>query len=209
MLIDYTYFIGKINLPQRTTEDGQADLNLFIALYEQKYLQCVLGFDLWKAFTDGINVEDSGLIDERWLNLLDGVDYAYQGKNGHWAGFTPDFGSGLDYLKVSPIANYVYYQYMANRSSDTMGVGEVVSETDNNKTVNGMRKMITAWNDMVQMNVSLYRYLSANKTVYPEWKVCGSCSYAWVWSWPVYYNRCRRCSDFCDDIFKLKNILDI
>lgn len=53
-LIDYTYFFGKLNLPQTGNTEGRTLVNQFIDIYETEYLKKVLGYDLWKAFIAGI-----------------------------------------------------------------------------------------------------------------------------------------------------------
>lgn len=284
MIIDYSYFIGKLNLPQRTSEDGQADIARFIQQYELEYLRAALGFDLRKAFLLGLQ-EDP--IPQRWLDLLNGADYTFKGKNDNWPGFAPlsngstvsvdtentykvtiaaeatsfvlpanfvgvpiaielrgagrleegteytitgntvtvlnpsSMGAGTvlflfkgpsinvtvtDTLKLSPIANFVYYRYLENRSSDTTLTGEVVSITDNNRTVNGMIKMIDAWNRMADQNKKLYGFLQANATIYPEWKAPCHCNYRWLWD--TYY-RCHTCCGDVDNVFRKKNSLDL
>lgn len=100
--------------------------------------------------------------------------------------------------KISPIANYVFYQYVNNKVTDFTLAGMVQSTTDNNRVVTSDDVLIDAWNRMVDMNKNLYRFLKANKTVYPEWKYCYShCGCGCD---------CNKCvSDGCDNPFKKKN----
>lgn len=254
MIIDYTYFHGKLNLPQVGNTEGRNQVIQFINQFEPEYLKKVLGYDLWKAFTDGIS--GSGTPDQRWLDLLEGSTYTHCGKTREWVGFAPltdggsyevdsdnfaeltvdgpgafdppaggftftmppgfegesvavyirgtgrlktseftivgdqvtliisalesgmviflEKGSRLaivsgDLLKVSPIANYVYYQYIENDALNTALIGTVVSKTDNNRNVNPVPKLVDAWNRMVEMNRGLAGFLNANKDTYPEW----------------------------------------
>lgn len=172
MIIDSSYFINKINLPQVGNTEGEADVNNFISQYETEYLQCVLGYDLWQAFINGI--DGSGLPSEqRWIDLLEGAVFTYKGCTYKWGGFK----TAAPALKISPIANYVYYQYVDNKITDFTLAGTVVSTTDNNRTVNPVDRLVIAWNAMVDMNKLLYKFLKANKTDYPEWTICNdSCS---------------------------------
>lgn len=190
MIIDYTYFIGKINLPQTGNTDGRADVTGFIETYEPEYLQKVLGYDLWKAFTDGI--EGSGEPDSRWLNLLNGGTFIYNGQTNIWPGFE---------AKPSPISQYVYYRNQEDGASDTVLTGTSIGKTDNAIRVSPVSKMIDAWNKMVELNILLWNYLYKNRTLYPEWKPEG---YYDTWYWPDTIGYCHR-----NELFNRKNSLDL
>lgn len=69
--------------------------------------------------------------------------------------------------KRSPIANYVYYQYLKDSVSFTMGAGEVAPQTD--VASSPKMKMVKAWNEMAKMNRELYGFITANQSVYPEY----------------------------------------
>ncbi len=190
MIIDSSYFINKLNLPQAGNTEGVTDVNNFIEQYEPEYLKCVLGLDLYNAFIDG--VDGSGLPDEqRWIDLLEGVDFTYKNCLYHWNGFKPD-------AKISPIANYVFYQYVDNKVTDFTLIGMVQSTTDNNRVVVSDDVLVNAWNRMVDMNKNLYRFLKVNKTVYPEWKICYDhcgCNCG-----------CEQCAnEGCEHLFKKQN----
>lgn len=160
-IIDHTYFYGKLNLPQAGNTEGRLIITEFITTYETEYLKKALGYDLWKAFTDGI--AGSGVPDQRWTDLLEGKEFTYQARTYKWVGFE-------NTQLQSPIANYVYYQYMTDKASDNTLVGTVVQNVDNNTRVNSLRKMVDAWNSMVDMNNTLWLFLYVNKDTYPEWQ---------------------------------------
>jgi hypothetical protein len=69
--------------------------------------------------------------------------------------------------KRSPIANYVYYQYLKDSVSFTMGAGEVTPQAD--VASSPKLKMTHAWNEMARMNVDLYQFMNANTGTYPEY----------------------------------------
>jgi len=187
MIIDYTYFTEKLRLPQVDNTEGRAIVSEFIDTYETEYLKKVLGYDLWKAFSDGI--AGSGTPDQRWIDLLEGLEFTYLEKNNNWNGFEHE---------QNPIANYVYYRYMENKATDNSLVGTVVQAVDNNQRVNAVSKMVSAWNSMVDMNRILLQFLKANASVYPEWDDNG---YGY---W--YYNTLTDCSN---ELFEKKNSLDL
>lgn len=296
MIIDPTYFINRLNLPQTGNSAGLAEVQAFIDQYEPEYLQCVLGLELWQAFINGI--DGSGLPEQRWLDLLQGKEFTKQNCPYKWSGFAPltDGGSysidnsnfqdftaggagefdpvpggivmtlppefvgvtnlkvyirgtgwlkpsefsvagdqltllgGLQFnngtvvflqtglrlavisgavIKISPIANYVFYQFVDEREEDFTLVGTVKSTTENNRVVNATTRLVYTWNRMIDMNRLLYNFLKVNKTVYPEWKShcgCGCAGYHW--------DECGCTGDMqisqrCCDLFKYKNSLGL
>lgn len=202
MIIDSTYFVNRLNLPQTGNSAGLAEVQDFIDQYEPEYLQCVLGLELWQAFTAG--TEGSGLPDQRWTDLLEGKDFTKQNCAYHWNGFKPLTG------KISPIANYVFFQFVEEREEDFTLVGNVKSTTENNRVVSATQRLVYTWNRMVDMNRLLYNFLQVNKATYPEWKShckCGCCKSNW-------WDECSCCGDMriakrCCDLFKYKNVLGL
>lgn len=293
MIIDETYFVRKNNLPQTGNTDGLSEVQGFIDQYEPEYLKKALGYDLWKAFTDGIMSVSPA---QKWLDLLEGKEYTYNGYNDRWQGFAPiteggsytissgnslelttggpdpndpdpgttitlpdafqgvpltvsirgtgklktseftvvgntlTLNGGLelvlgtivfidkgprfsiisgDLLKISPIANYVFYQFIENNVSNVALIGTVTSQTDNNRNVNPVPQLITAWNDMVKMNRHLYEFLESNKTVYPEWTTRRKYN-GWKYWWPGWYGEYSHpFMDYFTEVYDFKNSLDI
>lgn len=290
-IIDYNYFTKKLNLPQTGNTEGRNEVIRFIDTYENEFLKKALGYDLWKAFSDGI--AGSGSPDQRWLDLLEGKEFTYQSRTDKWVGFAPvtsggsysinsdnfleltaggpepedpapgttitlpaafqdvtlavyirgtgrlktseftvvgatlTFNGGIemslgtvvfiekgnrlsissgDLLYVSPIANYVYYQFIENNAMNTVLIGTVVSKTDNNRNVNPVPKLVDAWNRMADMLYGLYGFLQANKDTYPEWST--RTKYAdWYWldiDYGFYnYPNCL------SEVYQKKNSLDL
>jgi hypothetical protein len=166
MYIDTSYFYNLLNLPQAGNTEGEQDVENFIDQYESEYLACVLGLSLYRAFVTG--TEGSGVPAERWANLLNGGDFTYKSCLYNWPGFAPSAPA----QKISPIANYVFFKYVSNKTTDFTLVGEVASTTDNNRNVSPVDRLTEVWNRMVDLNKLLYQYLKANKSVYPEWQIC-------------------------------------
>lgn len=71
-LIDASYFTGKLTIPQLGQPSVVDALNTFIQREEPRYLQAALGYELWQDFVAGLSVSP---IDQKWLNLRDGVDF--------------------------------------------------------------------------------------------------------------------------------------
>lgn len=161
MLIDTSYFQGDLSLGQITSPAVVASVNLFIQKYEDDFLVKMLSYPLYKLYKAGIIAQ---VPDQRYLDIRDGVEYEYSGVTNKWQGLT--FG---DQLKRSPIANYVYWHYIKDNNSFTMGAGEVKPENSTSENVSPKFKMIRAWNEMVHMNRELGQMIIARKDVYPEY----------------------------------------
>lgn len=69
-------------------------------------------------------------------------------------------------VNLSPIANYVYWQYRTYNTTLTTPTGEVVAENENSAVTNPARKMCAAWNQMVDWNYTLWMFLWVNKATY-------------------------------------------
>ncbi|HXS55730.1 MAG TPA: hypothetical protein VN726_06375, partial [Hanamia sp.] len=236
MLIDTSYFEAELSMGQITSPAVVASVNLFIEKYEEDLLTTLLGYPLYKAFMLGL-ADDP--IDQKWVDLLNGAEYTYNGRLRKWGGIlqVPNLNTsvingadpvsitvggagdydpvaesttatipaamvgrnftliqraygplkkGIEYSvsgnvltllnglkfsqndtyfyfgngelvgvspgtnKRSPIANYVYWHYLKDNVSFTMGSGEVKPKED--VSVSPRLKMVRAWNEMVYMN---------------------------------------------------------
>ena len=144
MIVDYTFFQdgllrvdGALALatPSPTNEAVLGLIDSFIELYEPEYLGLLLGEELYNdflAYEKGESVND-------------------------WSGFMGVLVKG-DTYKTSPIANYVYFHLLRATHTDAT-VNGVKADADSGKLISPERKMIFAWNDMVQQNRMLYRWL--------------------------------------------------
>src|SRR4051812_3900778 len=107
-LIDHTYFVDELKIPNADSPDIQASLIRFIAKYQEKFLRELFGSPLYVEFTTGIAVDP---IESLWSDVVDLL-----------------VNEGA---KTSPIANYVYYHWQLNEATQSTGVGEVINKTDN------------------------------------------------------------------------------
>lgn len=162
-LIDYTYFKGKINIPSAkdgvSTVTGNTLDDTYLATYEEDYLRIALGYDLYKAFTDGLNEIP---IATKWTDLRDGKEYTINSNTYKWDGF-------VNSRKVSPIANYIFCIYAADASVSMQGTGALIQNTQNAVNVSPSQLIAQAWADMKKMNVSLYHYLDNHQSTYTEY----------------------------------------
>lgn len=70
---------------------------------------------------------------------------------------------------LSPIANYVYWYYQKDITTQTVGLGQVQSKGENSVVVSPVAKMVRAWNEMFEWLTELRRFLDQNYSTYPEW----------------------------------------
>jgi len=158
---DYTYFVGSINLPNTAPSLSEgAELVLFIDKYESKYLTDILGYKMAKDFISNMLVVSpptSGI----WFDLLNGKEFTDSNGNlNKWQGFNT--------IGFNPIANYVYCELLEARETQTTGVGGQKSKINNSVQTSSRQKVVSAWNDMVELNCILYDFLIVNATLYPD-----------------------------------------
>lgn len=78
-------------------------------------------------------------------------------------------GSPAYSTQPSPLAAYVYYHYMRDLQTQSMGVGETKAVSQNAVSVSGAQKMVDAWNMMVKQIGELREYLNINNSEYAGW----------------------------------------
>jgi len=169
-LIDYTYFIGVISIPEVADSNGGASPimgdtvnTVFIGRYETPYLRKALGYAFAKAFLDGLQIDPT---EQRWLDIKGGKEYTIADKKFYWPGFVND-------EKISPLANYIYCEYMRDNATTTTAVGEAKPQIQNATMASVTQKISRAWTDMKRMTEydydnSIQHFLQNNLDTYPE-----------------------------------------
>jgi hypothetical protein len=85
-LINSSYFVGPLTIAQLGQPAVADNLNLFINRAEPQILEAALGYDLWQDMMEGLQ---QPVIDQKWLNLRDGVTFkAISSWPGWFWGFT-------------------------------------------------------------------------------------------------------------------------
>jgi hypothetical protein len=161
-LITRDYFHSDLLLPQREQEAARDELDLFIGKYEPEFLEKILGAAFYNLFNTGLGADP---IAERWVWLRDGKDYVYNGENVRWRGLRNSV------TKVSPIANYIYAEYVRNNVTTTTDVGETVQESKNSRRVNPVHKEVAAFNKALDIVKEMYQYLETSAEQYPEFRL--------------------------------------
>lgn len=152
MLIDKSYFIGEILIPnlssigsggsQAISKANDDLLQVFIRKYEKLFLLSLLGPSLYEGLKKGFEAKE-----EKWMALAEQL----ADSENH----------------ISPIANYVYYWFIRNKITETAGIGEVIGKANNAVMVSPEIKMVRAWNEMVDLVNEIVRWIDERKTMYP------------------------------------------
>jgi hypothetical protein len=175
-LIDISFFVADINIPNTDQPLVEERLDYFITKYEKEFLRDLLGVALYNAFVAGL-AEDP--IAAKWTNLKSGCSYTGQdGRAAVWRGIVETLVEPVTAVGDTPavageyqsmIANYVYYWYMRNGATQSSGVGEVVTNAENATIASPKQKMASAWNEMSTWIRELSLFLYAKAETYTEW----------------------------------------
>ncbi|MDR0680852.1 MAG: hypothetical protein LBG15_03215 [Dysgonamonadaceae bacterium] len=154
-LIDSSYFIDEIALPgfkseskYQTFDDitvNGMNLTRFISVHQKHFLHLLLGEKLANAFLREISAESPS---EIWTDIKNHLVDSE--------------------LKISPIANYVYFFVMRYGVTYTSPSGEKKGKSDYAYNASPRDKCIFAWNAMVDMNICFAEWLLLNFDRYRE-----------------------------------------
>jgi hypothetical protein len=163
-IIDSTYFVRKINIPNIDASVNPRNapilerLNSFIDQYEPECLVNILGYELYKV----VKSETS----QRVSDLINGAEFTDdEGRFRKWRGLVYE-------PKVSLIANYVYYKFQEDSAKQTTGVSTSVNKTASGDSKSPEYKMLDAWNffssETREMVSFLWNKNRLSPEVYPE-----------------------------------------
>jgi hypothetical protein len=145
--------------PQSTEEVSLEQVNKFIDIYEDQFLHKALGYGLFKAFKAGLQ---ETTVEQKWKDLNEGAEFTYNSRLSKWNGFVTE-------SKLSPIANYIFCEFMEDKIAENTPAGIVVPKTENSYREDGRQKIVMAWNEMVEYLYDLRKFLYTNQSVYTEW----------------------------------------
>lgn len=176
MKLDNDYFVGEMTIAQLSQEWVEENFEAQRDKLQTQYLNKMLGKTLAKNFLNGLDVVSPIVPEQKWLDLRDGVE-------GKWGGF-------INEGKTSPIANYVYFYYNFDLYSFSVGTGEVIPENENSRRYFNYSKLCKIWNDMVDMNYELSKFLNENYKTYN-----------------IYHS--SSCGAITNELFEYKNSLNL
>lgn len=162
-LLNSSYFFGPLALAQLGKQSVNDNLNDFISRFEPEVLQAALGYELASDFISGLIPGSDEAIDQKWLDLRDGIAFNNgAGIRRKWKGFANDTS------KQSAIAPVIYVALLADSATAITGIGAVVSEGENAITSNPTVKMSSAWFTMYRDIQILWEFLRVNRTTYMQ-----------------------------------------
>ena len=184
MIIDTSYFIGEISIPNLNKAGNEATLENDIEFYETEILKDLFGYQLYAAYIAGMAVESP---DQKWVDITEGAEFSFDflGKTitRKWIGFTNSD-------KISILAYYTYANYIRRVMQTLTGVGMAVGQTELSQIASGTRKQVNAWNRFMDQygktplyfngyydsdyihyddTPSIYNFLVANSDDYDDW----------------------------------------
>lgn len=151
------YFKGALSIPNIGIDTADDFDDTWINNYQNEYLLKVLGYSLFKDYETGLAITPT--IPQKWLDLKNGVDYNVT-INGNevktrWNGFSND-------EKISPIANYVYYHWLAKNYAKLQENGVSIAVKENATNYTNIFKNVDAWNGYIRLTGNIRKYVNRN-----------------------------------------------
>jgi len=162
-LIDKTYFVQEINIP----DSDYSGLTATIVKYEREILTKLLGYELY-TLVAAYNVSTSP---QRIKDIVEGKEYTVGDYTIKWNGLA---NTELESL----IAYYVFYWYLRNKTTVTSVLGEVRPNVENSVNASPVQRLSGAWHRLMDLYgyagqdsliPSAYNFLSEHQSDYTEW----------------------------------------
>lgn len=172
-IVSKSDFVDEISIPNDAQGFGgnSQSLTRFIAKYEPKFLAMLMGADFATLFVNGLNPPQIDPptdpptyepIEQRWLDLD-----------------TPELETA--------IANYIYYYWMRNDESQSLGVGNAKTKNTNAELYSAKDKVSRAWHEMNCNAWKTVKFLKDNPDTYPEYVVpVWACFWQWGWEFEFF-----------------------
>ena len=135
-LIDASFFVAEISIPNNTATEVAQNINWFINKYEPKVLEQLLGYELSKLLV-------ASPIDVRFANLINGVEYTDDsGVLTKWRGLKQS-------ATESMLAYYIYYQWQRFNAIKQSGLATIIPKGQEMVNTSPAPKMVQAYNNFV------------------------------------------------------------
>lgn len=152
MIIDNTYFVGKILIPNLSNQIAGYNINSLIQDECYSFLASLLGNDIYldleKYFDENLDLKTDAPL--KYKELLYGKQY--DGKT--WKGLI--IKKGL--VKKSILADYVFLKWLEENHIQNSPSGIVNADTKNVSNVNPTEKYVYIWNRIVKyVGISIFK----------------------------------------------------
>ena len=171
MITTRLYFKGEIAIanaadkaPNSNLLGNGLSLDQFIARYERDVLTRVLGYDLYKLFSDQFDKPQSGKwtlktgADAKWGELLNGKEYTLSGVNVKWQGLVFKDGTINNGIDQSLIAYYVFAKFIEATEFTHSGVGMQSELSKNSLRADARSKVAMAFNSFYELAIGIGHY---------------------------------------------------
>jgi hypothetical protein len=147
-IIDYTLFKSRLLLANVAQPGDARDfLNDVITDVQEDFLTRLLGTGLYGEFVTWYETLPQDETNP-FYNLLNGLTFSFEGIVYRWVGLKQVF------------ARYVYYSYQELDITQTVSGGEVKTKSQNAVNSSPVQKMVTIWNEMVNMLDGYQAYMT-------------------------------------------------
>ena len=184
MIASASDFVEELSIPNRGQAATLESINWYIAKYEPKFLEMLLGAGLALSLNSGLtglpsmpvaSDTDSSFYMKSGNDLLKvrAEKYGLAGDGGYTLGVStiadtelPSagvvVGDNEKWLllrnKLKPaLLNYIYWYYRRGNASTFTGNGETVPSAENSTVISPIRKMVSVWNEMYDLSVKFVR----------------------------------------------------
>ena len=143
MILTPSIFEGELAIGQNFSPSVEKNVEWFIKKYEPMYCHAVIGEKLYDELLDNLTPDPSPQESGDWDTLKDKLAYS--------------------------CACFVYFHYMMNMITGTMGAGEFATNAENSERVSPWPKMVRRWNEMVDETPGIMKWIENNSDMYPEY----------------------------------------
>lgn len=140
------------------------ELESDIEQYEREALVNTLGYPLFKLFSSQLDItQDNGLIlgaDAKWDELLNGLEYIFDGKTVNWRGLRFHDEVGVLFKdskrKQSLLAYFIYYFYVQKENVKLTASGAHKIKSANSENTDIVDKAVRAWREFYRLTVGSF-----------------------------------------------------
>jgi len=169
MITDSTYYKGDIHIPNVVNAapsvndiSNDSELQFFISEYEREVLIKLLGYNLYKEFSEQFDVDANGkwtikpAADQKWKDLLNGTEYTIDTVTYNFRGLIFSEGLGTSLIQRSLLSYYVYFNFLSNDVDHYASIGVQAETAKNADRVSAIPKAVNAWSKFFQLAVGNY-----------------------------------------------------
>jgi len=143
-LIDSTYFINELFVPNLERAGTSEKLSNLITKYQRKILIDALGMDLYLA----LNTNYNSSVQDKWYELVHGLEYDIDYGEGD---YTMKWNGLVNTEKESLLAYFTFYYLLLNHQTSFFNTGIGNAEANNIKSSTAKYKLVQAWNEGIEL----------------------------------------------------------